>query len=208
MPVPYNRNFTAYKSTQLQGLDCQTTGQIVYVGDPSILRVFSGTYTTAEAIETGECIAMVRVPRGFTVTDVHLTWSQNSTTDVVIGVGDPFCCGRFLGPVLMNFSTGGSGGSAINLPHGTAACVPLNRLNKIGRVGDGCGYGYTYTCDTDIIITNGYGANSFDSGGGSAHGSAGAVSTGSTFNNGAIASGVTFGLKVEGYINPSFTNPS
>lgn len=206
MPVPYNKNFTTYKSTQLQGLDCQTTGQLVYNGDPEGPRFFNATFTAAEAMEQGECIAMVRVPRGLTVTDVLLTWTAMAV-DAVIGVGDPFCCGRFLGPILANQS---SGVHPIGTPQGTLTCIAVNRLEKIGRRADGCGYGYTYTCDTDIIITLGYGPSGFNVGGGGGE-TAGVMSAdqgGLTFNSGVIPSGTVFGLKVEGYMNSLFTNPS
>mgnify|MGYP001580284493 FL=1 len=66
-------------------------------------------------------------------------------------------------------------------------------LTKIGRVGDGCGIGYTYTCATDLIISNLYGIGSaFQGGFGNAEPSGGGV-----FGD-AIPSGTTFAVEVRG----------
>ena len=68
MPVPYNKDFTRFKSTQLQGLDCQTTGGLTYTyAENQPIRLVA-KITTADAIEAGKCIAMVRVQKGFMVT--------------------------------------------------------------------------------------------------------------------------------------------
>lgn len=197
MPTPYNKDFTRRKSNVLHDLDCRTTGPIRHAGQEG--PPYTAVFTADEAIEAGECISMVRVPRGFTVTDVLLTWS-NAGQDGTIGVGDPFACGRFLGPLLVNKA---SGHAIIGTPQGTFTCAQLARLAKIGRSGDGCGFGYTYTCETDIIVTNGYGEASFNQGGSSAP----SLTSGGGYA-GPLPSGIVIGLRVEGYINPAFTNPT
>ena len=192
MPIPYNKDFTRRKSSYLHDLDCRTTGATkTAIGDGP---PYSALFTADEAIEAGECISMVRVPKGFTVTDVLLTWS-NGGQDSVIGVGDPFCCGRFLGPLLTNKA---SGYAIIGSPQGTFTCSQMARLAKVGRSGDGCGFLYKYTCVTDIIVTNGYGDNSFHQGGA-------AVSSGSSGGGfpGPLPSGITIGLTVDGFIDPA-----
>lgn len=186
MPIPYNKDFQVAKSAQLQALDCRPTGQTKTVGyDGTVTYV--GVYTAGEAIEAGECVAMVRVQKGFQVLGGRLTWSSGSTA--CVGVGDPFCCGRLLGPIN---TTGGSMLNALNL-QGTDCGV----IMKSGNVADGCGIGYIYTCDTDIILTNGYGENSFGIGGGK---------TG-TANGGSIAGPLAAGfyavLVLEGVIVPN-----
>ena len=195
--MSYNSTHTRRKSNVLHDVDCRTTGSIRHAamaGPP-----YSAVFTADEIIEAGECIAMVRVPKGFTVTDVLLTWS-NGGQDSTIGVGDPFCCGRFLGPLLTNKA---SGHALIGSPQGTFTCSQMARLAKIGRGGDGCGFGYTYTCETDIIVTNGYGDNSFHQGGAAVS----SASMGGGFP-GPLPSGIVIGLLVDGYVNTAFTSPS
>ena len=196
--MSYNTASTRRKSTYLFDLDCRTTGQVKYAGTPGEEIVFYATITTDEAIETGECIAMVRVERGFTVTDMALY--HTDLDNATIGVGDPFCCGRFLGPILGSVP---SGTYIVGSPSGTQGCTSMHRLTKINRAGDGCGFGYTFTCQTDIVITNGYGNNTFQQGGGSVSGT-----TMGGGNDGPIPTGAVLGLRVVGYVNPAFTSPA
>lgn len=189
--MAYNTGFQVYKSTALQALDCRPTGQTKMVGGPGDTFTYSTIFVAAEAIEVGECIAMTRVPKGLMVTDVVLYHSANA--GATIGVGDPFCCGRFLGPIETTVASGGYFTQAQGVN-----CGPVTRLSKINRTGDGCGFGYTYTCETDIIITNGYGTNTFQVGGGSAGGGS-AVGGGTSA---VLASGTVFGLTIEGLIVP------
>ena len=188
--MAYNTSFTRRKSSHLHDLDCRTTGatRTAIGGGPP----YSGVFVADEIIEAGECISMVRVPRGFTVTDVQLFHTANVA---IIGVGDPFCCGRFIGPVETSTASG-----AYYQQTDRVSCATMV-LQKIGRSGDGCGFGYTYTCETDIIVTNGYGQNGFNQG---------RSSNPSTTNGGGtagpLASGTVIGLRVDGHLNPAFTN--
>lgn len=197
MATPYNRNFTPYKSTALQGLDCNiSNGPVYHAGVTENFRSYAVTYTLAEAIEAGECISMIRLPRGLTITDAALFYTPGTA---IIGVGDPFCCGRLIGPVDIAIVPGQYQGDA----QGVSCAPTYSRMVKMGRGGDGCGFGYTYTCDTDLIITNGYGLNSFQQGG-MPGGKNSATTGGGTA--GPLASGSVLGLKVEGYMNPELTN--
>ena len=102
------------------------------------------------------------------------------------------CCGRFLGPVDTSTASGGYFSQAQGV-----SCGSVVNLQKIGRGGDGCGFGYLYRCDTDMIVTNGYGINTFQQGGGSV---SGASMGGGT--PGPLASGTVIGLLVDGYFSP------
>lgn len=196
MPVPYNRDFTRYKSTQLASLDCTPAGSVVAAGHEG--PPFVGTFVSNEILEQGDCVAMVRVPKNFVVTVVNFFTAKGNTA--VVGVGDPFCCGRFIGPIDTSLGPTDYVGQAQNQTCGTAVWW----LQKMGRGGDGCGYGYMYSCATDIIITNGYGNSTFQQGGGSVSGTA--MSSGGT--PGTLASGTVLGLYVDGYVHPTGGNLS
>jgi hypothetical protein len=195
--MAWNTSHTRRKSSQLFDIDCRTTGAVKLSAEAGLEYTTNWTYTSDEAIEPGECIAMARVPKGFTVTGLQL-YSGTVNADATVGVGDPFCCGRFLGPIQLNVPSGNypatPSGAMFN-------CGTAFLLSKIGRQGDGCGFLYTYTCETDIILTNGYGNGGFQQGGGSVGGAAMGGGTSAS-----LASGSVFGLRVTGYINPLFTN--
>jgi hypothetical protein len=190
--VAYNTTFQAYKSAQLQALDCRPTGQTKTVGNPGDELTFVGIYTAAEAIEVGECIAVVRVPRNINVTEAPLAWSAN--TGAVIGLGDPFCCGRLLGPIITTIASGNETVAPSGFSCGTAS---LAFCIKTGATADGCGLGYVYTCETDLVVTNGYGEGSFGIGGGKSGTANGGL------NSGVLASGTRIFAKVKGIIVPS-----
>jgi hypothetical protein len=184
--MSYNTGFQVTKSTQLIGLDCQTTGILKRVGFHAGTTLdFVSDVTLTSAVEAGECIAMIRVPAGFKVTEGQLSWTAN--TDAIIGVGDPFCCGRLLGPILTSLGSGLTGVA----PQGTA-CAYTGIISKVGRTADGCGLGYTYTCETDVIVTNGYGENSFGIGGGKTGSANGGGSSGP------LAAGTVLYLRLKG----------
>ena len=198
MPNPYNKDFTRRKSSYLFDLDCRGVGPTRTAGTPGDTVTYAAVVTTDEAIEAGECISMVRVPRGFTVTDAALM-ATATALNVVIGLGDPFACGRLLGPIMIGQ---GTGIDATSLPEGTHSCVQYVRLAKIGRGGDGCGFGYTYTCETDLVVTVGYGQSGFGVGGSTK--TTGAVSTGQ--GGIALPSGAVIGVSVTGFVNPTIAN--
>jgi hypothetical protein len=190
--MAYNTSFTRRKSTRLHDLDCRTTGAVKYAGRPP----YTATFIADEIIEAGECVSMLRIPKNFTVTSGQLSWSP-SGTDAVVGVGDPFCCGRFLGPIPTRVSSGNETVAPSGFSCGTAS---LAFIMKVGRVGDGCGIGYTFTCETDVILTNGYGENSFGIGGGKTGSANGGL------NAGTLPVGWTCFLRLDGYQNTDTAN--
>ncbi len=193
MPTPYNKDFTRRKSSYLHDADCRTTGSLrLPAGGLGEAFTYFGEVTLNEAIEAGECISMVRVHKGFKVTGVTLVWAGPEGVapagDVVIGFGDPFACGRLSNaPIDMRWlSDRGQNNSG-----SFASC---GVLTKVGRVGDGCGIGYVYTCDTDLIVSNLYGLGSHQQGGWEGGGQ---ISGGGVWG-GAITSGTTIAVEVRG----------
>lgn len=189
MPFPYNKDFTRRKSAYLHDLDCRTTGQTrkAQVNPP-----YYATVTTDEAIEQGECIAMLRVPRNFRVTSAQVTWNVPSAADVILGFGDPFACGRLSnGPLDARSSSNPKAGYA-----GSFASCGI--LSKTGNIGDGCGIGYRYTCETDLVITNLYGLQSHELGGFAG----GAGPNGGGVWGAALPSGSTITVVVDGFVDP------
>ena len=162
MPTPYNRDFTRRKSALLHDYDCRGTGntrsQGASLGD--VLTHYAEV-TLDEAVEAGECIAMVRVGKGFKVLGATVAWNVTSSVIAVAGAitafGDPYACGRLCnGPLDMRQSSNLSCGGSF---------TSCGILTKIGKFGDGCGIGYTYQCDTDLVITNLYGRGTAFQGG-------------------------------------------
>ena len=148
----YNIDFTRFKSSGLAGLDCGSYLKIPRRDyDITITEVYDGD------LEVGQCVSMVRVPAGARITGVNLSWAGGSNT--VFGVGDPYACGRLsdaIGTVLPR--------GIIPVGH-CIAWGTCGTLVKTGRVGDGCGLFYQYTCETDIVITNLYAASQANNGG-------------------------------------------
>lgn len=192
--MAYNTSHTRRKSTLLYDLDCRTTGSVKYAEGFGVPIRLVATVTTDEIIEQGECISMLRVPRGFTVTGGQLAWTAAST-DAVVGVGDPFCCARFMGPIEVRHEST----SRATSPSGTT-CYPNSIITKVGRLGDGCGLGYTFTCETDVLVTNLYGPASAGNGGG------GVSSASSGGNSGTLPLGIVFTLILDGVQNATTTN--
>lgn len=188
--MSYNTSHQVAKSAQLQALDCRPTGATKTVGFPGEQLTYNAVYTAGEAIEVGECIAMIRVPRGFQVTGGMMTYTAN--IGAVIGLGDPFCCGRLLGPILCSIDPA----ATTSAPSGFT-CAFAGFIVKTGATADGCGLGYVYTCETDLVVTNGYGEGSFGIGGGKTGTANGGL------NSGVLAAGTRIFVKVEGQIIPN-----
>ena len=156
----YNIDFTRFKSSGLAGLDC---GSYLKVPRRDAKITVMERYTGD--LEVGQCVSMIRVPKGARIVGMELTWG-NTTTNAVLAVGDPFACGRFLGPIATPRDSG-----QINTPTTALDCIghfaygTCGKLNKTGNIGDGCGLFYQYTCETDIVITNLYAASQANAGG-------------------------------------------
>lgn len=145
--MAWNTDFTRFKSGDLAGLDCGS-----YLKIPRRDRKITKVAQYTGDLEKGQCVAMVRVPANARITGAKLSWQNGAAT--VLAVGDPYACGRLLGPIATVVSSGVIPGG---LTLGPYACLPWGAcgvLGKTGRNGDGCGLFYQYTCETDIIVTN------------------------------------------------------
>src|SRR3990167_9953325 len=93
--MAWNTEFTRFKSAAIRDLDCGSYLKIPYgEGVKRLVGVYEGE------LEVGQCAAMVRVPAGAYVVDARLSWA-GGTLNNVGAVGDPYACGRFLGPLRM-----------------------------------------------------------------------------------------------------------
>jgi len=145
--VAYNTAFTRFKSSGLAGLDCGSYLKIPRRDEDIVVtEVYDGD------LEVGQCVAMVRVPAGARITGMEISWGGSSSASV-LGVGDPYACGRFLGPINTVANRGAVGPQT---GHCVGWGVTCGRLVQTGRTGDGCGLFYQYTCETDVLITNLY----------------------------------------------------
>lgn len=190
--MAYNTSFTRRKSSMLFDLDCRTTGPTRTVGALGETLTFAAYHTLDEAIEQGECIAMVRVPAGFMVTGAVVAWEGPAGAapagDTIIGFGDPYACGRLSNrPIDLRWI------SQLG-QNNTGSFQSCGVLTKCGKTGDGCGLGYVYTCETDLVITNLYGLTSHDQGGWKGNPAA----SGGGVWGGAITSGTTIFVEVRG----------
>ena len=154
--MAWNTSATPFKSTLLAGIDCGTGGN--YVKGPAIAQQSTrlwADFTYTSAVSAGQCIAMLRVPAGTRIVGGRLTAQAPVPANTLLAVGDPYACGRFLGPVnatTMNIQTIGGAGAGNNCGFD---CGVFTRSGKAGLFsnGDGCGLGYVYTCETDIFVT-------------------------------------------------------
>ena len=159
--MAWNTSFTRFYSNGLAGLECGSALKI-----PRRDRTINKVEYFDGALEKGQCVNMIRVPARAIITDVTLTWekAQGNTTESVLAVGDPYACGRFLGPVSTVLNSGqfvlGAGGYWNCEPWGTCG-----RLSKTSNSGDGCGMFYQYTCETDIQVINLHSAGDATAGG-------------------------------------------
>lgn len=190
--MAWNTSYTRFKSTQLAGLDCGNYLKIPQgQGIIKDLGVYDGD------IEVGQCVAMVRVPAGAIMVSAELSWDGTAVSN--LGVGDPYACGRLITAANTGRPRGKDNTFAVTqLLDCTSwlAWGSCGTMTKTGRVGDGCGIGYTYTCETDIVVTNLY-----SSGNGLAGGWAGGTWANSTTTPSAKWTGGRITLTVE-YLAP------
>ncbi len=149
--MAWNTAFTEYKSGLLAGIDCGTGGNVIKGGNvaQSISRYWAD-FTAPTALSAGKCVSMLRIPAGTRIVGGRLTAQAPVPANTLLAVGDPFACGRFLGPVnatTMNVLTLGTAG--------VFDCGVFTRTGRAGLFanGDGCGLGYVYTCETDVVVT-------------------------------------------------------
>lgn len=153
--MAWNTSFTEYKSNLLAGIDCGTGGNVVKgsaVAQQSTR--YWADFTAPTAMSAGKCVSMIRIPAGTRIVGGRLTAQAPVSANTLLAVGDPFACGRFLGPVnatAMNIQTIGAAG----VNNCGFDCGVFTRTGRAGIFsnGDGCGLGYVYTCETDIVVT-------------------------------------------------------
>lgn len=148
--MAWNTTFAKYRSTELAALDCGYSLKQARTDLDDLWGSFTASATNVLGI--GECVAMVRVPAGAVVLGADLYWTAGAGAGL-FAVGDPFGCARFIGP-----ATSGSAAIARGIFHATCGTQygVCGTMTKMGKTGDGCGIGYTYTCETDILVTNLY----------------------------------------------------
>lgn len=148
--MAYNSSWVKQKSVNLENLDCNLNVKHVPQDDTFLEGTFVGSAT--KVVGVGECVAMIRVPANTIIMGAELYW-DNAAPAAIVAIGDPFACGRLLGPI----HTGTARGDRLTLTCNTQlAWGACGTLVKFGREGDGCGVGYRYTCETDIVMTNLY----------------------------------------------------
>lgn len=155
--MAYNTSAAKYKSAELAALDCSPNTRQARTAEDRLWGNFTASAT--QVLGIGECVAMIRIPAGAVMLGADLYWNAQASASVV-AVGDPFACGRFIGPVITGTARG------VNLNAST--CTPwgaCGTMMKMGTQGDGCGIGYTFTCETDLVLTNLYSNNNATMGG-------------------------------------------
>ncbi len=181
--MSYNTTFTRFKSADLAGLDCGTYLKIPRrQGKVTLVASYTGD------LEVGQCAAMVRVPTGARIVAADVSWSGASNS--ILAVGDPYACGRLLGPISTVYPRGVMRRALADI---TANCVnyqpwgTCGTMTKTGNIGDGCGLFYQYTCETDIVVTNLYSEANANAGGWAGGGVvAGSGSAGAKWTGGSI----------------------
>lgn len=145
--MAWNTGFTRFYSTDLVEVECSNFRKI-----PRRDRAITKVAIYDGDLEQGQCVNMVRVPSGARIIDVDLNWANGGSTAPVLAVGDPYACGRFLGPVAL-LASAHRGQTSPGHCVGWGTC---GTMTKTGRNGDGCGKFYSYTCETEIQIVNLY----------------------------------------------------
>ena len=148
----YNSSHPKWRGAELSDLDCGYAIKAVEAQGP--FRTGSVTFSASQVLGIGECVSLIRVRAGTEVLAADLYWGQTAAgtcvNRTILAVGDPFCCGRLLGPINTLYRRGAF------IPALGNSWGDCASLEKVGTTADGCGIGYVYTCDTDIVMTNVY----------------------------------------------------
>ena len=157
--MAYNTTHPAQRSINLENLDCNLNVKHVPVDDafPEGVWVASAT----KIVGVGQCVSMIRVAAGTTILGAEFFW-DDAAPAAVVAIGDPFGCARLLGPIHTGTARGVINASTCS---GFTVWGACGSLAKMGTTGDGCGYGYRYTCETDIVMTNLYSDRNATAGG-------------------------------------------
>ena len=148
--MAYNTGTQKHKSTNLEALDCGFN--IKHPPQEDNMPDASFTASTTRVVGIGECVAMIRVPANTIILGAEFFWNDAAPAGIV-AIGDPFGCARILGPIHVGTARGVINASTCS---GFTVWGACGSLTKTGTEGDGCGFGYRYTCETDINMTNLY----------------------------------------------------
>src|SRR3990172_8930517 len=149
----YNSSHPKWRGTELADLDCGYGIKAVAARSP--FKTGSFIAATGRVLGVGECVSLIRVRAGTQILGGELYWERTAAgtcvPTTVLAVGDPYCCARLIGPVNTLYQKG-----IMLAALQQQWAFDCSKIQKHGTTGDGCGVGYTYTCDTDIVLTNLY----------------------------------------------------
>src|SRR3990172_7060769 len=159
----YNSSHPKWRGTELADLDCGYGIKAVAARSP--FKTGSFIAATGRVLGVGECVSLIRVRAGTQILGGELYWERTAAgtcvPTTVLAVGDPYCCARLIGPVNTLYQKG-----IMLAALQQQWAFDCSKIQKHGTTGDGCGVGYTYTCDTDIVLTNLYNdGNAYSQGG-------------------------------------------
>src|SRR3990167_3539153 len=138
----YNSSHPKWRGTELADLDCGYGIKAVAARSP--FKTGSFIAATGRVLGVGGGVSIIRVRAG----------------TQILG-GEPYCCARLIGPVNTLYQKG-----IMLAALQQQWAFDCSKIQKHGTTGDGCGVGYTYTCDTDIVLTNLYNdGNAYSQGG-------------------------------------------
>ena len=146
--MAYNSGWVKHKSTYLDNLDCSLNVKAPPQDDTFREATFVASST--KVIGVGECVAMIRMFPNDIIMGAEFYWNDPAPA-AVVAIGDPFSCARILGPIHVGTARGVLSTSTCG---GMIAYGTCGSLTKFGREGDGCGIGYKFTCETDLVLTN------------------------------------------------------
>ena len=149
--MAYNTGQYKQRSTYLENLDCSLNVKAPPQDDTFLEASFTASST--KVVGVGECVGMIRVAANTILMGAEFYW-DDAAPAAVVAIGDPYGCGRILGPIHTGtargvFSTSTCGGL---IAYGT--CGSLMKMGRTAAGHEGCGFGYRFTCETDIIMTN------------------------------------------------------
>src|SRR3990167_8496566 len=159
----YNSSHPKWRGTELADLDCGYGIKAVAARSP--FKTGSFIAATGRVLGVGGGVSLIRVRAGAQILGGELYWGRTAAgtcvPTTVLAVGDPYCCARLIGPVNTLYQKG-----IMLAALQQQWAFDCSKIQKHGTTGDGCGVGYTYTCDTDIVLTNLYNdGNAYSQGG-------------------------------------------
>lgn len=151
--MAYNTGQQKHKSTWLEGLDCSFNIKSVPQDDHHPEATFVASST--RVVGVGECVAMIRIPANTILLGAEFFW-DDAAPAAVVAIGDPYACARILGPIHTGTARGVFTTSTCSGLVAYGLCGSLTKMGRTAAGHEGCGFGYRYTCETDILMTNLY----------------------------------------------------